>query len=281
MKNLKNKVRYSLGIFGLVLFSIMISLILIVIIRNANDSIEINEKIEESEDITELKEKVNNAIKDYPYSILVIDSQSYIKGVENDYSQYVITAEKDNVYKSYMFRNADTAIYQCWDKNDSGKIDLFIYSDEFDVWVETEMDEEPMVSNVWSITEGMENYEISDELGYWGNDECIVLHTFKETEVWSTVYEELYIRKSDYIPLGIICYSISNSVGFTEGTINPADYEFGTIEEGTIETRAYNELVTRYDIGYSMEPQHLFLKPEKTITGSQYTELEQKENLYE
>jgi hypothetical protein len=166
MKNLKNKVRYSLGVFGLILFSVMISLVLIVIIRNVNDNLEANEKVEESEDITELKEKVNNAIKDYPYSILVIDSQSYIKGIENDYSQYVITSEKDNVYKSYMFRNADTSVYQCWDRNNSGKIDLFIYSEEFDVWVKTEMDEEPMVSNVWSITEGMENYEISDELEF-------------------------------------------------------------------------------------------------------------------
>lgn len=229
-----------------------------------------------------LYEKASDAIKDYDYATLKISQQETT--VVDDVSAvsptdaYVVTTERNGSYRTYAYQNTDgVAIQQGWVLNeDTGLYDVYLYADSYGTWVKTELDEEPVANDIWAMFTKPEGYLVYEETAEWFDtgDECYVLQQFAENDTWDYMYEEVYIRKSDYMPMGMVFF-VSKSDETAEEAVSDIHINDGESAEFTVDNTT---IVQKYAITYSEESTALFDIPEKFITDEEFMSLIQSNN---
>lgn len=255
-------------------------------------------------DMTDVQNNITKAVSKYDYAFMVVDQQYVEPGFDETYNtQYALSGAKNSTYMSYIFRDSeDNSLYQSWAYNDvTNKYNIWLYSDYFDAWVQTYNETKPMDIDMWNPIPDMSHYDLLDDSAYWPqtNDECYVFYTIinytydEEDDVefilsqnpYSKVFETLYIRKSDWIPMGIVIYA-NDDTGKTKVTevtdMNVLSNYFGdqnisvdehNIASAQVEEAEYNEMLIRYSFSYSNEDMSLFQIPDEYITEEQYFEL--------
>lgn len=231
-----------------------------------------NNKIPTDITVEYLQEKATSKINSYKYAKLMLDSE--YTGTQDipNVCEYVLTSSKDTSYHTYTYRDEEQDLYQCWD-NHGDHYDLYIYDKTKEKWVSSKLDSEPVTSNTWDIVADLGEYTILDEAGNWGDDECWVLQMTGVSEGWEVLYQELYIRKKDFMPVGVLSYANSKLDKDRSSDITPGEYEFGSVTGGTAEVTDYEEVISMYSIEFSNETLDLFDKPEDFITEEEYNKL--------
>lgn len=255
-------------------------------------------------DYNDVQKNIQKAVSKYDYAFMVVDQQYIEPGLSQTYNtQYAISGAKNSTYMSYIFRDSqDNSLYQSWAHNDvSNEYDIWLYSSVLDAWVETHNETKPLDINMWDPIPDMSHYGLLEESAYWPdtNDECYVFYTVinynydEEDDVefilsqnpYSKIFETVYVRKSDWIPMGIIIYA-NDDTGKTKVTevtdmdtlsnyfeSNGVSIDNIPIESAQIEEAEYNEMLIRYSFSYSNEDMSLFQIPEEYLTEEQYFEL--------
>lgn len=229
-----------------------------------------------------LSEMSTKAMEEYEYSMLILDTQQTI-GEESTVEEYMLTTSKNDSYRTYIYRNETDDLYQCWHLDEStGLYTVYIYDSMFETWVQTSLEYEPLSSNTWLVTSDLTNYSVLPETDVWGEDECYVVQITGSSDELAVIYEEIYIRCSDYLPMGIISYGVSDLDQDRVNTINPA--EFGelngyTVDNATVETSEFLEIISVYTLEFSNESLELFSLPEEFITDVEYMSLLESEEV--
>lgn len=262
----KSKSNRGLGIVIQVSFIICFILIIgiIVVEVKRQSSVEVTTEYIEDKAVAEINK--------YNYSKLVLDSEYTGEQDIPNVCEYILTSNKDGSYRSYSYRDEESDMYQCWERQGE-HYDFYIYDASIDKWVYSELESEPVISDTWSVVSNLKDYTVLEEPGQWGNDECYVLQMTGSSEYWEVIYEELYIRKSDFLPVGVISYANSQQDKDRVSEIKPGEYEFGTLTDGTEVTSGYDELVSIYALEFSNKPLDLFDKPKEFINNKEYNEL--------
>lgn len=228
------------------------------------------EKVQDEMTCEKLAKLSTQAIMQYPYSMLVLDSQTTIKG-ETTTCEYVFTTSLNDSVRTYLMRDAESVGYQCWKQNDKGTYDVYLYDDVYEVWVKTEEEYEPVASNTWMVTADLSNYTLLPERDNWGDDECYVCQITGSSDVFETIYEEVYIRCSDFMPLGIMSYGVSSADGDRLHELDPATFGEG-VEEAEMITEDFVETISVYSVQFSNEDMALYELPETYMTDVEYME---------
>ena len=229
-----------------------------------------------------LSEMSTKAMGEYEYSVLILDTQQTI-GEESTVEEYMLTTSKNDSYRTYIYRNETDDLYQCWrlDEN-TGLYTVYIYDSMFETWVQTSLEYEPLSSNTWLVTSDLTNYSVLPETDMWGEDECYVVQVTGSSDELAVIYEEIYIRCNDYLPMGIISYGISDLEKDRVSDIDPA--EFGklngyNVDDATVETSEFLEIISVYTLEFSNESLELFGLPEEFITDVEYMSLLESEEV--
>lgn len=262
----KSKSNRGLGIVIQVSFIICFILIIgiIVVKVKRQSSVEVTTEY--------IQDKAVVEINKYNYSKLVLDSEYTGEQDIPNVCEYILTSNKDGSYRSYSYRDEESDMYQCWE-HQGEHYDFYIYDASIDKWVYSELEYEPVASDTWGVVSNLKEYTILEEPGQWGNDECYVLQMMRSNEYWEVIYEELYIRKSDFLPVGVVSYANSKQDKDRVSEIKPGEYEFGTLTDGTEVASDYDELVSIYALEFSNKPLDLFDKPKEFINNKEYNEL--------
>lgn len=231
-------------------------------------------KLYESEqlDQSDIFSKAQDACNQYEYAELVIARQENIDN-QTYTAEYVTTDERDGSYCTYMFRDSeDNDLYQCWQEISKNAYDIYIHSKDLDAWVKTFMEEPPVYTNLWTMFTNAGGYTVMDSEYPWYDtgDMCYVLQRTGVAEGWSDCYEEVYIRKSDFLPMGLVLI-----VGNSTTDIDHTDVESGVNVDGEdvdIETSTfgYDNIVQKYSLQWSHDDLRLFDIPDKFITDEDY-----------
>lgn len=219
-----------------------------------------------------LAEKSTTAMNEYNQSVLVLDTQQIV-GENKVVAEYVLTTSKDSSYRTYMYRDDNEDMYQCWELNaETGMYDIYIYDNSFEVWVKSSLEYEPLSSDTWMVTQNLDNYTLLKDTDMWGEDECYVVQITGESEELSVIYEEIYIRCSDFLPRGIISYGVSDTEQSRIDTLDPANFEEFSAESAMIESSTFIEVISVYSLEFSNDDLSLFQKPEHFVTDAEYME---------
>lgn len=216
----------------------------------------------------ELARLSTQAIAQYPYSMLVLDSQTTVNG-ETTTCEYVFTTSLNDSLRTYMMRDEEEVGYQCWLQNSEGTYDVYLYDDVYQVWVKTVEEYEPVGSNTWMVVADLSNYTLLEETDYWGEDECYVCQITGNSNIFEVIYEEIYIRKSDYMPMGILSYGVSSADGDRIQEIDPATFG-DNVTSADITTEDFVETVSVYSITFSDEDLALYDLPETYMSDVDY-----------
>lgn len=236
-------------------------------------------KTENTIDIVDVFNYATAAANQYQYASLTIDQGVFTEDQQYR-AQYVTTAQKGDSYHTYMYRDSDdNALYQCWKLNDDeSTYDAYVYANDYETWVKTSTQEEPLTVNIWDMFTYAGGYVLDEATYPWYDtqDPCYVLTRTATTSEWSGTYEEIYIRKSDFLPLGVILlYTDNNPDDLTHediqnGVATKIDEDLEVPETTTMET---NQIIQKYSIVWSNEDLRLFDEPETFITDEEYLSL--------
>ena len=218
----------------------------------------------------EIENKAAIAINDYDYYLAVIDILKTTSDGSEFSSQEAFSCARDDSYRSYMYRDSDdNDLYQCWYfDTEKNTYPTYVYSEDVLSWVETSMSSPYNAIDGWTLFKDLSYYTVSEETGIWeaSGDECIVLHATNTEVMGMQIYEEVYIRKSDYLPMGIITYGSVEVAGVetSETTVGENDV--------VVETAARDEIIQIISVEYSKEDLRLFDIPEEYISEKEYAE---------
>lgn len=219
----------------------------------------------------ELQSNVQNALKEYNNYLAVIDILKTSANGEEFSSQEAFSNSKESTYNSYIYRDSDdNDLYQCWYYDEELKVyPTKIYDGEHKVWVETNLEQPYNSIDAWTLFDDLSYYEVSEDIIVWEDtgDECYVLNAINTDVAGAQIYEEIYIRKSDFLPLGILTY------GFVE--IDETQSEEVELEEATavIETKKRDEIMQKITVEYSNKDLSLFESPKDYISEEEYRKL--------
>lgn len=226
--------------------------------------------------------KANEAMPNYEYAAVTIDRVEKI-GEEQYRAEYRLTAQKDGSYCSYMFRDSEeNELYQCWlpsISKDTG-FDVYVYAKDYEAWVTTYYEQEPSENALWTMLTSAYGYTLMDETYPWFDtgDECYVLQMMSSSEQFENVYEELYIRKKDFLPMGIVLMATHSTDGIDHTDIQENIEIDGKEGTATINYSTYDAIVQKYSIKFSNEDLRLFEIPEETISEEDYMFLIQQDS---
>ena len=230
-----------------------------------------------------LYEQANAAINKMPYAHLVISRREVSESFEYNFT-YNITAERDGTYSSYSFTDSDGIdVYECWDwDEEKAAYETYLYDKDMEAWVMGYMSEVPLAVGVWDMFEYIDDYELLDGTWPWidTNEECYVL--FAHSTVLDDIhtYEDIYIRVSDFMPLGIIDIVAYPTEGLEQEDIVSAIKDEDVLINLSEYYSQYNWVVQKYSLTTSTEDLRMFDKPEKFLTEGEYMFLLEGE-LYE
>lgn len=230
--------------------------------------------LNEEELTTELVvQRANAAMDSYKYASSIIDYQSWQAGEAGIGVKYCIAHDHENSHYTYMYSDSeDNAYYQYCGKDTSAQTyNVYTYSSLIDAWVLIQQGTPPMQPGIWNILDGANEYFLLQETDNWYNtgEECYVLEMYGSTEEWQNVYEAIYIRKADYVPLGIISYATQDTGVPATSDIHDIVIE-GNEGEAATPQMLQNEILEKTEIAFSNESLDFFGVPEEYITEEDY-----------
>ena len=277
MKNNKLNKNHIIAISCLLTIAVIV---IIVIAITKSDGAEYLNAVEYTAE--EIAEKSREAVDGYEYALLVLDQEISKSGEIVGIEEYILSSERDGTKRTYTYVNSDSSILsEWWDaiEQEDGSVlyDTYIYSEQYETWIHTELSEEPINNDIWRMFDIMSQYTVLPETGEWFDtgDECYVLQLIGSSDGYYDIYEEIYVRCSDFIPMGIVEYCVDTEENDRVDEINPEDYDFElgdgyTITDGEITSEDYNELLRKYSISFSHDDCQLFEKPETYISDEDY-----------
>lgn len=226
--------------------------------------------------IERLQENASRAINQYEYALLTLDVQETVANQGISTYKYVLSSRQNSQEHSYAYVELNKfELYQYWDFDpETSMYKIYVYDPDGNCWVETFYEFEPVSSNTWELVTNLSNYTLLEEPGFWydSGEECYVLEIIGSSDEFPVMYEELYIRKSDYVPLGILSYAVSDvDYDRLRQGVTPELYEYyGLTGDLTTSIPTYNEYVRVYKVAFSNEDLKLFGAPADYLTEEQY-----------
>lgn len=228
--------------------------------------------------IEDIQAQVDNAVKNHTSYECVVDVMRTYNGEETFSGQEAYTDNKVTKYKSYLYRDSeDNDLYQCWFyDDDNSNYDVYIYSDDAEAWVHENTEKMTESMNAWTLFENLSSYSVEPETSIWDEtgDECYVLNAVNTEVMGVQIYEEVYIRTSDFMPVGILTYGSIEA----EGDITEEDsIELDGGQEAEVEVTHSNteEVIQKVSVKFSNDDLSLFDVPEEYISVEEYSELMQ------
>lgn len=231
--------------------------------------------VQQKEQMTmvELISRSNDAINEYQYGhVGILRNDNLADGTEYQ-SQYDLASQRDGEYASFMFRDSEgVSLYQCWIPAED-HYDIWVYDGDYDVWVATGNSEPPAYSSMWNPMVSTSQYTLLDGTYPWYDtgEECYVLQLISSTDEWSTIYEEMFISATTFLPVGVVDI-LSNTTDVVNHDYVQENVDLGDGVSGDVqvETHAYDEVIQKYTLSYSNSDLRLFDIPDVTVTEDEY-----------
>lgn len=226
--------------------------------------------------VSAIIEKSNEAVQQCPYGrVSILRNVDQADGSHYE-SQYDMSSQKDGQYSTYMFRDSEgSQLYQCWVPAED-YWDIWVYDSNYEVWVKTGYDQEPLESSMWTPLTNPGGYSLLDGTYSWYDtgEECYVIQMIGSSEDWTKVYEEMYFNKKTFLPVGVVMIATNSTDELDHEYVEEnVSMEDGSIGDLHVDMYKYDKIVQKYSITYSDTDQRLFEIPEVTITEDEYIEL--------
>ena len=232
--------------------------------------------------VTDVVTKMKASISEYKYALQSLDIKETVADEGTTISKYMLSASRETKDRTYLYTDSkENELYQCWSYDEeAGKYVIYINDPEYNVWVKLDYESEPVTGTPWSVFDNLDNYTLLDETQNWytNNEECYVLETIGKTDTYEVIYEQVFIRKKDFIPLGIVTYGVSDVNYDKMQSSESIDLDIDEIESADVEIPTYNECIQMYEVSFSNDDLKMFDPPEDYLTEEEYLALTESED---
>ncbi len=232
--------------------------------------------------VTDVVTKMKASISEYKYALQSLDIKETVADEGTTISKYMLSASRETKDRTYLYTDSkENELYQCWSYDEeAGKYVIYINDQEYNVWVKLDYESEPVTGTPWSVFDDLDNYTLLDETQNWytNNEECYVLETIGKTDTYEVIYEQVFIRKKDFIPLGIVTYGVSDVNYDKMQSSESIDLDIDEIESADIEIPTYSECIQMYEVSFSNDDLKMFDPPEDYLTEEEYIALTESED---
>lgn len=232
--------------------------------------------------VTDIVTKMKASISEYKYALQSLDIKETVADEGTTISKYMLSASRETKDRTYLYTDSkENELYQCWSYDEeAGKYVIYINDPEYNVWVKLDYESEPVTGTPWSVFDNLDNYTLLDETQNWytNNEECYVLETIGKTDTYEVIYEQVFIRKKDFIPLGIVTYGVSDVNYDKMQSSESIDLDIDEIESADVEIPTYSECIQMYEVSFSNDDLKMFDPPEDYLTEEEYLALTESED---
>lgn len=232
--------------------------------------------------VTDVVTKMKASISEYKYALQSLDIKETVADEGTTISKYMLSASRETKDRTYLYTDSkENELYQCWSYDEeAGKYVIYINDPEYNVWVKLDYESEPVTGTPWSVFDNLDNYTLLDETQNWytNNEECYVLETIGKTDAYEAIYEQVFIRKKDFIPLGIVTYGVSDVNYDKMQSSESIDLDIDEIESADVEIPTYSECIQMYEVSFSNDDLKMFDTPEDYLTEEEYLALTESED---
>ena len=232
--------------------------------------------------VTDVVTKMKASISEYKYALQSLDIKETVADEGTTISKYMLSASRETKDRTYIYTDSkENELYQCWSYDEeAGKYVIYINDPEYNVWVKLDYESEPVTGTPWSVFDNLDNYTLLDETQNWytNNEECYVLETIGKTDTYEVIYEQVFIRKKDFIPLGIVTYGVSDVNYDKMQSSESIDLDIDEIESANVEIPTYSECIQMYEVSFSNDDLKMFDPPEDYLTEEEYLALTESED---
>lgn len=232
--------------------------------------------------VTDVVTKMKASISEYKYALQSLDIKETVADEGTTISKYMLSASRETKDRTYLYTDSkENELYQCWSYDEeAGKYVIYINDPEYNVWVKLDYESEPVTGTPWSVFDNLDNYILLDETQNWytNNEECYVLETIGKTDTYEVIYEQVFIRKKDFIPLGIVTYGVSDVNYDKMQSSESIDLDIDEIESADVEIPTYSECIQMYEVSFSNDDLKMFDPPEDYLTEEEYLALTESED---
>lgn len=232
--------------------------------------------------VTDVVTKMKASISEYKYALQSLDIKETVADEGTTISKYMLSASRETKDRTYLYTDSkENELYQCWSYDEeAGKYVIYINDPEYNVWVKLDYESEPVTGTPWSVFDNLDNYTLLDETQNWytNNEECYVLETIGKTDTYEVIYEQVFIRKKDFIPLGIVTYGVSDVNYDKMQSSESIDLDIDEIESVDVEIPTYSECIQMYEVSFSNDDLKMFDPPEDYLTEEEYLALTESED---
>lgn len=232
--------------------------------------------------VTDVVTKMKASISEYKYVLQSLDIKETVADEGTTISKYMLSASRETKDRTYIYTDSkENELYQCWSYDEeAGKYVIYINDPEYNVWVKLDYESEPVTGTPWSVFDNLDNYTLLDETQNWytNNEECYVLETIGKTDTYEVIYEQVFIRKKDFIPLGIVTYGVSDVNYDKMQSSESIDLDIDEIESADVEIPTYSECIQMYEVSFSNDDLKMFDPPEDYLTEEEYLALTESED---
>lgn len=232
--------------------------------------------------VTDVVTKMKASISEYKYALQSLDIKETVADEGTTISKYMLSASRETKDRTYLYTDSkENELYQCWSYDEeAGKYVIYINDPEYNVWVKLDYESEPVTGTPWSVFDNLDNYTLLDETQNWytNNEECYVLETIGKTDTYEVIYEQVFIRKKDFIPLGIVTYGVSDVNYDKMQSSESIDLDIDEIESADVEIPTYSECIQMYEVYFSNDDLKMFDPPEDYLTEEEYLALTESED---
>lgn len=232
--------------------------------------------------VTDVVTKMKASISEYKYALQSLDIKETVADEGTTISKYMLSASRETKDRTYLYTDSkENELYQCWSYDEeAGKYVIYINDPEYNVWVKLDYESEPVTGTPWSVFDNLDNYTLLDETQNWytNDEECYVLETIGKTDTYEVIYEQVFIRKKDFIPLGIVTYGVSDVNYDKMQSSESIDLDIDEIESADVEIPTYSECIQMYEVSFSNDDLKMFDPPEDYLTEEEYLALTESED---
>lgn len=232
--------------------------------------------------VTDVVTKMKASISEYKYALQSLDIKETVADEGTTISKYMLSASRETKDRTYLYTDSkENELYQCWSYDEeAGKYVIYINDPEYNVWVKLDYELEPVTGTPWSVFDNLDNYTLLDETQNWytNNEECYVLEIIGKTDTYEVIYEQVFIRKKDFIPLGIVTYGVSDVNYDKMQSSESIDLDIDEIESADVEIPTYSECIQMYEVSFSNDDLKMFDPPEDYLTEEEYLALTESED---
>lgn len=232
--------------------------------------------------VTDVVTKMKASISEYKYALQSLDIKETVADEGTTISKYMLSASRETKDRTYLYTDSkENELYQCWSYDEeAGKYVIYINDPKYNVWVKLDYESEPVTGTPWSVFDNLDNYTLLDETQNWytNNEECYVLETIGKTDTYEVIYEQVFIRKKDFIPLGIVTYGVSDVNYDKMQSSESIDLDIDEIESADVEIPTYSECIQMYEVSFSNDDLKMFDPPEDYLTEEEYFALTESED---